>query len=91
MTDIPGSPEKRSLWVRVLLMILMALAFYLAVTVLGVLAMVQLVLAIVAGGPNERLQRFGRSLGQYFREMSEFLTFSREEAPFPFSDWPSAH
>ena len=90
MTDIPGSPEKRSLWVRVLLMILLALAFHLAITVLGVLALVQLVLAIIAGGPNERLSHFGRGLGQYFRELGEFLIFAREEAPFPFSDWPSA-
>lgn len=88
MTDVPGSPEKRSLWVRVLLMILMALAFHLAITVLGVLAVVQLVLALIAGGPNERLARFGASLGQYLRQISEFETFASEAAPFPFSDWP---
>ena len=91
MTDIPGSPEKRSLWVRVLLMILLALAFYLALTILGALALVQLVLAIIAGGPNERLGRFGRSLGQYLRQIAEFESFASEETPFPFSDWPSAN
>ncbi len=90
MADIPGTPAKRSLWVRVLLMILMALAFHLAATLLGVLALVQLLLALVAGGPNERLQHFSRSLAQYFRQMTEFLGFAREEAPFPFSDWPAA-
>lgn len=88
MTDIPGTPEKRSLWVRVLLMILMAMAFHVAATLLGVLAVVQLVLSIVTDGPNERLQRFGRSLGQYLRQITEFLSFASEEAPFPFSDWP---
>jgi len=88
MSDIPGTPATRSLWVRVLLMILMAMAFHLAATLLGVLAVVQLVLAIVAGGPNERLQRFNRSLAQYFRQLTEFLGFASEEAPFPFSDWP---
>ena len=89
MSDIPGTPEKRSLWVRVLLMILMAMAFYLAGTLLWALAVVQLVLAIVTGGANERLQRFGRSLGRYFRQLTDFLSFASEEAPFPFSDWPS--
>jgi hypothetical protein len=88
MTDIPGTPEKRSLWVRVLLMILMAMAFHLAATLLGVLAVVQLVLSIVSDGPNERLQGFGRSLGQYLRQIAEFLSFAGEDAPFPFSDWP---
>lgn len=88
MTDVPGSPEKRSLWVRVLLMVLMALAFHVAITILGVLAVVQLVLAIIAGGPNERLARFGASLGQYLRQIGEFESFASEAAPFPFSDWP---
>lgn len=90
MSDIPGTAEQRSLWVRVLLMIFMAMAFHLAATLLGVLAVVQLVLSIVAGGPNERLQRFSRGLGRYFRQLTDFLSFASEEAPFPFSDWPSA-
>lgn len=89
MSNMPGTPEKRSLWVRLLLMILMSMAFYLAATLLGALAIVQLVLAIVAGGPNERLQHFGRNLGRYFRQLCDFLSFASEEAPFPFSDWPS--
>lgn len=88
MSDIPGHPEQRSLWVRVLLMILMAMAFHLAATLLGVLALVQLLLSIIASGPNERLQHFGRGLGQYLRQITEFLSFASEEAPFPFSDWP---
>jgi hypothetical protein len=90
MTDIPDTAEKRSLWIRTLLMILMAMAFHLAATILAVLTVVQFVLAIIAGGPNERLQRFGRSLGQYLREITEFETFASEEASFPFRDWPSA-
>ncbi len=81
--------DKRSLWVRALLMVLMAMAFHLAATLLGVLVIVQFVLAIVADGPNERLQQLGRGLGRYFRQLTDFLSFASEEAPFPFSDWPS--
>jgi len=87
MTDIPDTPEKRNLWLRGFLMILMGIAFYLAATLLGVLAFVQFLLALI-GGPNERLCRFGRSLGQYLRQIADFLGFATEEAPFPFSDWP---
>lgn len=84
-----GNQDKRSLWVRALLMILMAMAFHLAATLLGVLAIVQFVLAIVSGGPNERMQQLGRGLGSYFRQLTGFLSFATEEAPFPFSDWPN--
>ncbi len=90
MSNLPGTSEKRSLWVRVLIMILMAMAFHLAATLLGVLALVQFVLVLVTDGPNERLQQLGRGLGRYFRQLTDFLSFASEEAPFPFSDWPSA-
>lgn len=81
-------PEKRSLWVRVLVMLLMGLAMHLALTVLGALALVQLLLSIVTDGPNERLQHFGRHLGRYLGQITDFLSFASEEIPFPFSDWP---
>lgn len=86
-TSTPG--EKRSLWVRVLLMLLMGLAFHIAITILGALALVQLLFAAVSDGPNERLQHFGRGLGQYLRQITDFVSFASEEVPFPFSDWPS--
>ena len=90
MSDNSETDTRRSLWVRVLQMILMALAFHVAITILGVLTAVQLVLAIIAGGPNARLQRFGRSLGKYLHQIAEFETFASEEVPFPFADWPQA-
>lgn len=83
------APEKRSLWARVLLMLLMGLAFHIAVTILGALALVQLLFAAIGDGPNERLQHFGRGIGQYLRQITDFLSFASEELPFPFSDWPS--
>ena len=86
-TSTPG--EKRSLWVRVLLMLLMGLAFHIAVTILGALALAQLLFAAISDGPNERLQHFGRGLGQYLRQITDFVSFASEELPFPFSDWPS--
>lgn len=80
----------RSLWTRVLLMLLMAIAFQLAATVLCAVAVLQLVLAAFAGGSNVRLRGFGRSLGRYLAQVASFETFASEELPFPFADWPSA-
>jgi hypothetical protein len=92
MSDPLSTPgDRRSLWVRVLLMLLMGLALHLAITVLGALALVQLLLAVLGHGPNERLQRFGRSLGLYLRQLTDFVSFASEDAPFPFSDWPAGH
>lgn len=81
-------PPPRKLWVRVLLMILLAAAFQLAASVLLFIAVVQLLLAAATGAPNARLQQLGRSLGRYLAQIADFECFASEELPFPFGAWP---
>jgi hypothetical protein len=80
---------QRSIWLRGLLMILMALAYQLVSTLLFFLALIQFVLAVVSDGANVRLMTMGRSLGRYQSQVADFVSFSTEDVPFPFSDWPS--
>lgn len=79
---------QRKLWVRALLMLVMAAAFHLAATVLVCIALLQLVLAVAEGRPNGRLARLGHSLGRYLAQIARFASFDSEQAPFPFSEWP---
>jgi hypothetical protein len=83
-----ATPAKRSIWLRGLLMILMAIAFHLATMLLGLLAAVQFVMALASDAPITRLCTFGQGLGRYLRQIADFESFGTEEAPFPFSDWP---
>ncbi len=83
------SPAPRSIWVRGLVMLLMALAYQLVSTLLLFLAVIQFVLVLVSDAPNARLAVLGRSLGRYQNQVANFVSFATEEAPFPFSDWPS--
>ncbi len=87
MSNTPTTAPQRKLWQRALLMLLMAVAFQLTATLLCVLAVVQFALALV-NAPSTRLSHFGRSLGQYLRQIADFVGFATEEVPFPFSDWP---
>ncbi len=86
-SDVQGN--KRNIWVRALFMLLMALAFHVAATVLGFVAVIQFLIMLLNGTPNVRLVTFGRSLGNYLRQIANFLAFAAEEMPFPFSEWPS--
>jgi hypothetical protein len=91
MTDSPATPrDKRSIWLRALLMILMVLAFHISGTLLALGAIVQFALALLSDTPNARLIAFGQSLGLYLSQIADFVSFATEEAPFPFSAWPSA-
>ena len=85
----PALPPPRRWWVRALYIVLMALAFQLAVSVLVVVAVVQLVLLVALDAANPRLAFFGRSLALYLSQVAEFESFASEALPFPLTDWPS--
>ena len=84
---IPSAPT-RNIWMRGLLMILMALAYQLASTLLACVAVIQFMLAALSDAPNSRLMAFGRSLGRYQGQIANFVSFATEDPPFPFTDWP---
>ena len=90
MTDmIVPATEPRKLWVRALLMLLMAVAFQLTASVLVFTAVLQLLLSVFSDQANPRLRSFGHSLGRYLGQIADFVSFGSEELPFPFSDWPT--
>ena len=90
MSEYPvATAEKRSIWIRGLLMILMALAYQLAGTVLFFIALIQFVLALLSDAPNPRLAAFGRRVGLFQSQIASFVSFASEDLPFPFADWPS--
>lgn len=90
MSETPvTTADKRSIWMRGLLMILMALAYQLAGTVLFFIALIQFVLALLSDAPNPRLATFGRSVGQFQSQIASFVSFANEDLPFPFADWPA--
>lgn len=81
--------SERNIIIRGLYMLLMAIAWQVSGTVLLVVSVIQFIVALFAGTPNTRLAAFGRSLAAYTRQVVNFLTFSSEDVPFPFSDWPA--
>jgi hypothetical protein len=89
MTNDDQTTGKRKIWIRGFFMLIMAMIFQLAGTVMFVVAIIQFVMALL-DTPNDRLAAFGRDLGQYLQKIVNFLTFADEEIPFPFSDWHSA-
>ncbi|MCX7175271.1 MAG: DUF4389 domain-containing protein [Proteobacteria bacterium] len=90
MDQLPvETTARRSLFTRILLMILMAIAYSLSGTVLFIVAVIQIAFTLFTDMPNSHLIPFSRSLGLYFQQIVSFQTFVTEELPFPFNDWPS--
>ncbi|MFQ5971364.1 MAG: DUF4389 domain-containing protein [Alphaproteobacteria bacterium] len=76
-------------WIRLLYMVLFAVAFYLLQFIVAAVAVLQFLLTLLTGASNQRLSTLGRELGSYLKEIVEFVTYGAERRPFPFSDWPS--
>lgn len=89
MSEVSTVSDKRNIWIRALFMLLMAFVLHVSGTVLFVVTVIQFVIVLLNGTPNARLVSFGRSMGIYFRQIVDFLTFATEDIPFPFKEWPA--
>jgi hypothetical protein len=80
--------ETRDIWKRGLLMLLLAIAFAVAQTVLNALAVLQFFWLLLKHEPNQHVARFGGSLSKWLGETALFLTCTTEDKPFPWRAWP---
>jgi len=88
--EVKAHLKSRSTWVRFAFMLLFAFVLYVAKFVLLAVALLQIIAALFTGEPNKRLTRFGESLSQFVYQVARFLTYSSDDMPFPFADWPDA-
>lgn len=78
----------RGTWTRLLYMILFAVIFNIAELVILVIVVVQFLFKLFTGKINDELRRLGDTLGAYLHEIVAYLTYHREERPYPFGPWP---
>ncbi len=86
--DIKENVTRRSIWLRLVFMIVMGVAYGVAEIVASVVIVFQFLTSLFTGKPNDRLNRFGRNLARYFQQITVYMTFATEEKPFPFASWP---
>lgn len=73
---------------RIVYVILFCIIFSFMDLLLAFIALLQSIIAVVSGQPNEALKDFGARLGIYLRQIAGFVSFDHDDMPFPFSDWP---
>ena len=78
------------IWKRLMYMLIFAVVFSLCRIVIFGVALLQFFSVLFTSEANKKLQLFGHAVGSYVSEITDFLTYSSEEKPFPFDkDWPS--
>ncbi|HKI75436.1 MAG TPA: DUF4389 domain-containing protein [Pseudomonadales bacterium] len=87
--DIKASLTASESWARGVYMLLFAVAYWVAGTVLFAVTIIQFIFLLVGGRANDRLAELGDDLSVYYYQVIQFLTFNSEQKPFPFNPWPS--
>jgi len=86
--QVKESLKEKSSWLRLLFVILFVFICYVALGLIALVMLFQILYTLITGKPNEKVLPFSRQLTAYIRDILHYLTYSTEERPFPFSDWP---
>lgn len=79
----------RDHWLRLVWMLLYALALYcLVAPIVIVVTIAQFLFVLLSGEHNAQLRSFGVSLAEFMHEALRYLVYDTNERPFPFADWP---
>lgn len=86
--ELKANLMRRETWLRGFFMLLFAFIYSLAELVAAAVVVFQFLSTLFAGRRNERLLAFGRQLASFNYEILMYLTFNRDERPWPFGPWP---
>jgi hypothetical protein len=85
---IEGTPhDRKAILLRGLWMLVLALLFAVAETVLLIAAVLQFAWMLFAKEKNTFLVEFGGSLGKWLDKTARFQTGASAEKPFPWTNW----
>jgi len=89
-SDLEKNVTAKSTWIRLLYMIVMAIAWSIAVFVTSAVVVLNFLYVLLTGKTNSRLTEFGQSLASYLYQIVRFMTFNTDTRPFPIdAEWPS--
>ena len=75
------------IWMRGLWMLILAIMFGIAETILAISALVQFLWMLFSREKNQLLVDFGGDLGLWMKDVAAFQTGLSEEKPFPWKRW----
>ncbi len=88
-SDIEDNIKSREIWIRLLFMLIFFVLYAISRIVVFAVVVIQFFCVLLTGETNKPLKTLGHSFALYTAEIIDFMTFNREEKPFPFdSDWP---
>jgi len=72
---------------RIFMTLLFALIGWFSLWVFGFAVVVQCGFLLITGNLNKNLKTFNGKLGNYLADIFSFVSFNKDEKPFPFQSW----
>ncbi|MBT5559445.1 MAG: DUF4389 domain-containing protein [Proteobacteria bacterium] len=88
--EIDDDDKDESMWVRVFMVAVFWMIFYLTQLVMLAIVVGQCAFLLITGSPNDYLKNAGDSISKYVSEILSFATFNSDRRPFPFSRFPTS-
>ena len=85
--EAPDEFERRSIWLRGLWMLILAVLVRIAATVLAVAALLQFGWMLFTHRHNEHIAAFGDRFARWMATATRYLTGQSERLPFPWEPW----
>ncbi len=88
--DIVENLKQPSQWLRIVYMIVLAIALEVTSIILTLVVIGQALITLVTGNNNENLRGLAKDLAVYVNQIILFLTYNSEQRPFPFAPFPGS-
>jgi hypothetical protein len=73
---------------KICFILFFAVAFQIIELLLLVLVLLQVVFRLITGSEKSNFSAFGEQLSCYVQQVIAYITFAKDEKPYPFSDFP---
>ena len=80
---------KQGKWLRLLWMIGFSFIYYLSMTVLWIIVLVQFLFVLLTDKRSSNVTKVSRGFRNYMIQILDYINYHSSEKPFPFSDFPS--
>lgn len=86
--EIKRNVADKDTWLRLVYMAIFAVAFYFGSGLLFAIALLQFLAKLFSGKVLDGLLDFGINLAAYLAQIAQYLSYTSNEKPFPFGQFP---
>lgn len=87
--ELKANLTRRETWMRGLFILLLGALGFMGQLILVVAVVFQFVSTLVTAQRNQQLLAFTRALAAWLHEVMCYISFNRDQRPWPFEAWPS--